>query len=123
MISRLTIVGVIAILVISALVFFRETGGAGLLPGCIFRKLTGIECPGCGMTRATYAALHGNFAQAFWFNPVGVIILPLALFALGLELIGWVRGRPLPFRLNLNRWTGIGLATLVIGWGVIRNLI
>ena len=32
--------------------------------GCIFRYITGIPCPGCGMTRAVVSVLHGQFATA-----------------------------------------------------------
>ena len=32
---------------------------------CIILKLTGIRCPGCGMTRAIISALSFNFRDAF----------------------------------------------------------
>ena len=35
--------------------------------GCVFRLMTGIPCPGCGMTRAWLAALRLDFAAAFAF--------------------------------------------------------
>ena len=43
---------------------------------CIFKKITGIECPGCGMTRALIACLHLNFKEAFGFHPM-VFSLPI----------------------------------------------
>jgi Protein of unknown function (DUF2752) len=101
----------------------RETGGAGWMPGCFFRKATGLECPGCGMTRATYAALHGRIGDAFRFNPVGMVILPVALVGLGIEVIGWVRGKPLPFSLNPGRWGATILMVIVIVFWVVRNLV
>lgn len=100
----------------------RETGGAGWMPGCFFRKATGLECPGCGMTRATYAALHGRIGDAFRFNPIGMVILPVALVGLGIEVIGWVRGKPLPFSLNPGRWGATILMVIVILWWIGRNL-
>ena len=33
--------------------------------GCVFRLMTGIPCPGCGMTRAWLAALRLDFSAAF----------------------------------------------------------
>lgn len=101
----------------------RETGGAGWMPGCVFRKATGLDCPGCGMTRATYAMLHGRIGEAFAFNPVGMILLPLAMIALGIEVLGWVRGKPLPIRLNPGRWGATFLCAVLIVWWVMRNLI
>jgi hypothetical protein len=113
--------GVIAIA--GAAYALRETGGGGWMPGCFFRKATGLDCPGCGMTRASYAMLHGRIGDAFAFNPVGMIILPLALIGLGIEVLGWVRGKPLPLRLNPGRWGATIIAVVLIGWWVVRNLI
>lgn len=100
----------------------RETGGAGWMPGCVFRKVTGLECPGCGMTRATYATLHGRIGDAFRLNPVGMVLLPLAMIGLAIEVIGWVRGRPLPFRLNPGRWGATAIAGVLILWWIGRNV-
>lgn len=44
--------------------------------GCPIRFMTGIPCPGCGMTRAVTSALHLDFAEAFRFHP----LFPLAPF-------------------------------------------
>jgi hypothetical protein len=43
---------------------------------CVFRVLTGIPCPGCGMTRAFIYLGHGNFRNAVVHNPLS---LPVAL--------------------------------------------
>ena len=101
----------------------RENGGAGWMPGCFFKKATGFDCPGCGMTRATYATLHGRIFDAFKFNPVGMVVLPLALIGFGIEILGWVRGKPLPFRLNPGRWGATVIAVVMVVWWVGRNLV
>ena len=38
--------------------------------GCPIKFLTGISCPGCGMTRAWLSALHLHFAEAFAYHPL-----------------------------------------------------
>lgn len=43
--------------------------------GCLFYKVFGIPCAGCGMTRAFIAALHLDFQSAFKFHPL-VFITP-----------------------------------------------
>jgi Protein of unknown function (DUF2752) len=48
---------------------------------CPWRTLFGLECPGCGMTRALSAALHGDFAAAMAFNRGVVLVLPAAAVA------------------------------------------
>jgi hypothetical protein len=47
---------------------------------CIFKLFTGKECYGCGMTRAVLSALHFNFSNAFNYNKLIVIVLPLLIF-------------------------------------------
>ncbi|MES2981419.1 MAG: DUF2752 domain-containing protein [Verrucomicrobiota bacterium] len=117
----------LVLLVVLGLVFaaykLSQDGGAGWMPGCYFRKLTDLECPGCGMTRATYAILHGRFAEAFRLNPVGIILFPLAMIGLGLEVLGWVRGKAVCSRLSVGKWGSIIIAAILIIWGVVRNLI
>ncbi len=119
--DRALLVSLIVLALAVAGYALRETAGAGWMPGCYFRKITGLECPGCGMTRGTYALLHGRFLDAFLFNPVGMILLPIALIGLGLEAIAWVMNRPPVFKLNPGRWGATILATILIVWWIGRN--
>ncbi len=48
--------------------------------GCPIRYVTGIPCPGCGLTRAYWAVLHLDFAAAFSYHPLFWLI-PFLLFA------------------------------------------
>ncbi|MBQ2813488.1 MAG: DUF2752 domain-containing protein [Akkermansia sp.] len=50
-----------------------------LSPGCIFRKLTGLECPGCGGTRALRALISGDIGAAMGYNPFIIAALPILL--------------------------------------------
>jgi hypothetical protein len=111
-------------LAISGLAFalYQSGPSASWMPGCLFHRMTGLNCPGCGMTRAAYAVLHGNFGEAFRLNPMGMVLLPAALLGLGLELAGWMRGKPLPFRFRIGgRWAWGVLGMVLVFW-VIRNI-
>lgn len=92
------------------------------MPGCVFKKVTGLDCPGCGMTRATCATLNGDLGKAFYFNPVGMVLLPLALLGLSIEVAGWVRGKPLSHRFRIGRWGAAFLLAVIVGWWILRNL-
>lgn len=60
---------------IAATVFFFDPARHTFYPVCQFHRLTGLNCPGCGMTRALYALLHGDLLTALHDN---------ALFVLGI---------------------------------------
>ncbi|MDR3460159.1 MAG: DUF2752 domain-containing protein [Verrucomicrobiae bacterium] len=78
------VLGALAV-IIGTLVFFFNPATHGFYPVCQFHRLTGLNCPGCGMTRALYALLHGDLPTALRDNALLVLALP-ALLARGLWL-------------------------------------
>lgn len=54
--------------------------------GCPIKFLTGISCPGCGMTRALVSALRLDFRQAFSYHPLWIAVLPTAALLTILKL-------------------------------------
>lgn len=48
---------------------------------CPVKYVTGISCPGCGMTRAMLSALSLNFDKAFYYHPLFPIV-PIGAFIL-----------------------------------------
>lgn len=38
--------------------------------GCPIKYMTGVSCPGCGMTRAVFSAIHLDFHKAFSYHPM-----------------------------------------------------
>lgn len=47
---------------------------------CLFRALLGVRCPGCGLSRAASCAVHGRFGDAWRYNPLIVVVLPLLAY-------------------------------------------
>jgi hypothetical protein len=47
---------------------------------CIYKNLTGHECYGCGMTRAVVSAMHLHFKEAYSYNKLIVIVLPVLAY-------------------------------------------
>lgn len=44
---------------------------------CPVRRLTDLPCPGCGLTRSTVRAVHGQLPQAVTAHPGGVVLVGL----------------------------------------------
>ena len=67
-------------------------------PVCFFKKLTGLDCPGCGSTRALHAMLHGQFLLAANYNLLAVLLTPV--MACGLLYFFTGKGEKLWSKLN-----------------------
>ena len=96
--------------------------GPSGFPICLLHRLTGLDCPGCGMTRAVHSTLHGKIAEAFRFNPLGMLALPLTAGWLLLRIPHWLRGEPPPEYLRIGWHVACGLFALVVCYGILRNV-
>jgi hypothetical protein len=79
-------------------------------PQCILRSTTGVDCPFCGMTRATLALGAGHLHRALSFHPLAPVVLLGALFVLGAVALGRTRA------LLIGRRPIVLLAAIVIIW-------
>jgi hypothetical protein len=52
------------------------------LLACPFKKLTGIDCPGCGLQRSFVALLKGDIGTSLKFYPATLPIMALMIFTL-----------------------------------------
>lgn len=49
---------------------------------CSFRRMTGLDCAGCGLTRCFISIGHGDMAGAWRYNPAGFLLFAIAAFQL-----------------------------------------
>jgi len=72
------------------------------LPQCIFMRVTGLPCLGCGGTRCARNLVHLDFGQAFLFHPgFFLVVLAAALWTI-YSAIFWLRRDPLRLRFYVN---------------------
>lgn len=99
-----------------------DPNGSGGYPACPLKAMTGIDCPGCGITRAIHALLYGDVARALDHNLLFVIAVPFLLYGLARWAAGSV-GVALPaVRAPDARWFAPVLAVTVLSFFVVRNL-
>jgi hypothetical protein len=85
-------------------------------PHCAFHDMTGLDCPGCGTTRALYQLLHGNVGAAFRLN---AMLFPL-MFVGACATPSFLRGRVPAF--TMKPWFGWGSFVVIVGWWIGRNV-
>jgi hypothetical protein len=94
---------------------------AGFFPVCPLYKLTGLACPGCGLTRGLHAFLHGDFLTALDYN----LLLPAVVLFGGFLFITlfsiFARGRGVNFKFLTPKLI-YGFFIFAIVFGVVRNL-
>lgn len=100
--------------------------GPGVADGpvlCPFRRLTGLECPACGLTRSWVHLVHGDVAASASSHPFGLVLLAgLALLAV-LVVRARRRAEPAPVvETLLRRPAVLVVAALWAVWGLARAL-
>ena len=87
-------------------------------PGCPFKGVTGVDCPFCGMTRATLAMGHGDFRDAFSLHPFAPFVLLGFIAVLAVIVAGrtglLLRGKT-PY-IILGAILALWVARLLIQW-------
>ncbi|MBD0020553.1 DUF2752 domain-containing protein [Gordonia pseudamarae] len=63
---------------------------------CPFRMMTGLSCPGCGLTRSWVYAVHGDWAAAFGANVFGPLLIAAVVILAVVAGVRRVRRRPPP---------------------------
>ncbi len=99
-----------------------QDGRIAHLPSvCPFYSITGLPCPGCGLTRAFVCLGHGQIRQSLHWHPLGAVfyVACMALWAArGWE---WMRRKPMApvSGQTTGRWSIAGLV-LLLGFGAMR---
>ena len=72
-------------------------GRIGHLPSvCPFYALTGLPCPGCGLTRAFVCLGHGHFVNSLHWHPLGWLVASACLAWWAVLGASLARRRPPP---------------------------
>ena len=100
--------------------YFMGPGNIPLI--CVFHEVTGLYCPGCGAGRACYSILHGQFLEAFCYNPLMTVLLPLIGLYIAARMVDWVvtGGNHIDRKINVKFLTWV--LVIVVVYGVLRNI-
>jgi len=100
------------IIILIIFVYFANPNNGPILP-CVFNKITGLYCPGCGMSRAVHSILKFQFYHALMYNALIFIIPPLFILY---NLFVYKK------HMELSEITLALMILITLGYGLIRNI-
>ena len=89
------------------------------LPPCLFRTITGLPCPSCGLTTCFAHAARWDWDRALAAQPFGVLLF--VGFGIAIPLLGWLSWRGVPIEKTADWVTrtpvlGTFLLCYLAGW-------
>ena len=87
---------------------------------CLFYKITGLLCSGCGITRCLFSLLEGNVGKAFYYNGlVMVLLLPFSGYQI-IKIYKYIKDESM-YKIPNIIWNI--LLIIVIIFGIVRNIV
>ena len=89
---------------------------------CIFHRLTGLPCPGCGLSRSLVAFAHFEWHQALAFHLFGPLffLVCLLVFALSTAQRFWDVPIPWDRMWRIAKWPTWTVAVAWLAWAAHR---
>ena len=89
---------------------------------CMLYQLTGLQCAGCGLTRAMAAVLRLELGAAFSYHALWPVFALYLLWILVADSLVYIRRGELQF-LPGKWWAHIPVAAVIVGYGILRNFL
>jgi len=118
--KRVKHVGVAYLIALAAILFSIAYVQLISEPICLIYSKTGFSCPTCGVTRMlTEIVTTFDLYQAFRYNPVMFVILPVLGILLIVQSISYIKyGK---FTRNYDRILS-AIAFIIVAFGILRNI-
>ena len=89
---------------------------------CVFHEITGLRCPGCGITHAMMALIHLDFNAFIQSNLFAPLIILFFITAFASTSVKYIKTGI--YRLSaVNTFVEVSFLVLFIAWGIARNFI
>ena len=105
----------------AGIAYFVFTAVTGLGIPCVFRKVTGLYCPGCGVTHFIHDIAALRFKSLIGDNAAVMILLPVWIAVIIAVLFrkedgpGWQK---LPY-VKITAWASVAMLLI---FGILRNI-
>lgn len=117
---KLYILGLILAVPAAVLLFLQNSGVADfdvtdLIPPCLFHRVSGLYCPGCGGTRAVKCLLEGRLAACFFYHPFVLYCAVIYILFMGSHTIEFILQKKSPHKKPFVRGLQARLTYLYVG--------
>lgn len=123
MTMRRRVIFTLVVILSGVVLYWLDPAQYVFMPKCIFRMLTGWDCPGCGLQRAVHALLHGRFWEAVQYNYFLLLGIP---YVLAVMYMKWFTSGEKHLRLRqvlYHRYVLYAYVMLYLAWWVLRNVL
>lgn len=87
---------------------------------CPFKMLTGLPCPGCGITKSLIFFYQGDLYKSVWYHLFGPPLVLFCIFLLLLLTIELITKRDYLHSIFYSRWLAYGLALSLALYHIVR---
>ena len=109
-------------IIILLLIYLYLNKKYGFYIPCIFHKITGFYCPGCGATRCILSLIKGNIKAAFFYNPLFFIMIPFFIFGIIYKCYIYIADKEEKIISNIPNYIWVVVLIIVIIFGILRNI-
>lgn len=96
-------------------VFISVTGKT--IP-CLFRSITGLKCPGCGITTLCRYLIKFRVVDAVKCNIGLTLLFPFICHVIARETYNFVNCKQ-----SVKNYEAVAIIIMLLIWGVIRNIV
>lgn len=89
---------------------------------CPIREITRFYCPGCGISRCILELMQFHFYEAFRYNPLVFILLPVIAFYFFYQIYLYITDKEDTIVRNIPNWVWYIVIAIVIVYGILRNV-
>jgi hypothetical protein len=83
----------------------------------MFKNITSLDCPGCGITRSFVYAVHGNWYGSYMMHLWGIPFVAFVAFQVPYRLLRAAGSRPIKISPVIAKWFRIFLVlSIALVW-------